>query len=134
MDSVLIHFAGTDFEEIEAVVSRFGFYGRCVGHEDVCFYLDHYPADDYSGEYSAQECECILTVLGESPSCSVVISARRGDAARLALRVVAELMEAFPASVLDDDNDHLHAAEDVRQIALTCPAQGIFVFYPEGSG
>ncbi len=58
----------------------------------------------------------------------------RGFDSFLALRVVAELMEAFPVSVLDDDNDHLHVSDDVRQIALTCPAQGIFVFYPKGAG
>lgn len=94
--------------------------------------MDRYAADDLFAESPVEERESILAMLGGTPDCSVVVSARHGDAASRALRAAAGLMEAFPVSVLDDDNGGLHGPEEVRQRAESLSPEGIFAWHSAG--
>lgn len=108
MDAVAIYFKGAVFSQVESIASKHG----VPSIESV--YLRTYP--EWESEASDEEKQKIDTLLGDKPTCAVLIESRQGSSARRALLLASDLMTSLAPAVLDDDADGFWSAQDVRQL------------------
>ena len=118
MDAVSIYFKDASYSEAEAIAVSHGILGR------QSVFLRNYS--EWKEEITEDEALLIRQRLGAEPNCVVLVEAREGVAARVALELAAELMKSLGPAVLDDDFNGLWSLEQIHQKLLSSEDNTIF--------
>lgn len=123
---MILFFGGATQSQVEEAAGPHGFANGTVTRGSVSFFLHGYGVEDQLAEQTEDELSRLSGALGTTTSCAFQVSARHGEAAQLALEVVAHLMSRFSPAVLDDDFGHLWSSSQVSDLLGDRPQQGIY--------
>lgn len=126
MDSVIIFFGTRTHAEIEEAAQALGVHDGTVPHGASHVYLHRYLEADWLAELDEHERATIEGKLGGPIRSAFQVSCRHDASARLALEIVAALMDSQGPAVLDDDFRGIWATTELAVRLSQSPSTALF--------
>jgi hypothetical protein len=123
MNSVIIHFKGPSYEEIESRAKDIKIIdGSCSSEEGENFQFWRY--EDYKTEYAPEEKSIVENSIGGKPTASFQLLCRT-SCGRFALDKMIKLFSIVDG-VMDDDNDGYWQLKQMKSAYLNSSASNIY--------